>query len=305
MPYNSINSFPPEWGITGENKAETSHIMCCEPDDNWIPQDQTANRVVSSAQNQIDKMAMDMFKPIWFGRKHGWQGGSHQDAVKFCNNIGDMDLCPIMALCPDGKTLLNGMQPFPGEQWSPLSDGDWALTGSVEEDPSATCNEYQYLTNQPSSDMDSLSEDKKQHIMCCAKSEDGTNQDNVIKATIEPTWHDSTDGWNGGSHSDAIDFCRNNGGKELCPYFGYCPNGEGYQPFPGHTVDFNTESLQWSPWDEGTGKGWVLISQKYQNSATTCMKYSDLEGGIPPWDESSNLAEAKKYILCCSVPDNN
>jgi hypothetical protein len=304
MPYSSINPFPPEWGLTGENKAETSHIMCCEPDDNWIPQDQTANGVVSSAQSQIDKIAMDMFKPIWFGRKHGWQGGSHQDALKFCNNIGGMDLCPIMALCPDGKTLFNGMQPFPSEQWSPLSDGEWVLTGTVEADPSATCQMYHVLTNQPLSSTDSLSEEKKQHIMCCAKSDD-TVQDDAIKATMQPSWYDSSAGWTGGSHSDAIAFCRNNGGKDLCPYVGYCPHGEGYQPFPGHPVDFNTETLQWSPWDEGTDKGWVLISQKYQNSATTCMKYSDLEGGIPPWDESSNLAERKKYILCCSARDNN
>jgi hypothetical protein len=40
-----------------------------------------------------------------------------------------------------------------------------------------------------------------------------------------------------------------------------------------------------------------LVSRKYQNSATTCTTYRDLVGGIPPWDESSDLAEAKKYIL--------
>ena len=307
MPYNSLNSFPPEWGLTGENKAETSNIMCCEPDDNWIPEDQSANVVVSSAPSLIDKIAMDMFKPIWFGRKHGWQGGSFQDAVKFCNNIGDMDLCPIMALCPDGKTLFNDIPPFRGEQWSPLSDGDWALTGLTESDPSATCQQYHVLTEQPSTNIDRESADKKQHVMCCAKSKQGTDQEDleeVIKVTMQPTWYDSSGGWNGNSHSDAVDFCQKNGGKHLCPYVAYCPNGEGSQPFPGHPVDFNTETImQWSPWNEDTGKGWVLVSRKYQNSATTCMTYSELEGGIPSWDESSNLAEAKKYILCCSVPD--
>lgn len=301
MPYNSMNTLPPDWGLTGENKAETSHIMCCETDDNWIPEDQTAAVVVSSAPSQVDKLAMDMFKPIWFGRKHGWHGGSHQEAAQFCNNIGDMEFYPIMALCPDGKTLFNDMQPFPGEQWSPLSDGDWALTGSIEADPSATCNPYNVLTQQPSTDMDEVSEDKKQHIMCCAKSSDEEDLEQIIKATMQPTWHDSTDGWNGGSHSDAVDFCKKNGGgRELCPFVAYCPHGEGYQPFPGHPVDFNTETVQWSPWSEGTGKGWVLVSQKYRNSATTCMTYRDLEGGTPPWDENSDLAEAKKYVLCCN-----
>eukprot|EP00985_Skeletonema_marinoi_P017771 scaffold9839_cov157-Skeletonema_marinoi.AAC.6 len=305
MPYNSLNPFPPEWGLTGQNNAETSHIMCCETDDNWMPADQIANVVVSSAPSQIDKISMDMFKPIWYGRKHGWQGGTHQDAAKFCNNIGDMEVCPFMAVCPDGETLLNDMSPFPGEQWAPLSDGDWALIGSAG---SKVCGQYNTLTGQPSTDVDGMEADKKQHIMCCAKSIEDTdtqNMDEVIKASMAPTWYGKSDGWNGGSHSDAIDYCqKNGGGQNLCPYVGYCPYGEGNQPFPGHPVDFNTERMQWSPWVEGTGKGWVLISQKYQNSATTCMTYRDLEGGTPPWDESGNsnlFAEAKKYILCCNT----
>ena len=308
MPYNSLNPFPPEWGLTGENKEETLHIMCCETDDpNWTPQDQISNIVVSSALSEIDKMAMDMFKPIWYGRKHGWKGGSHNDAEKFCNNIGDKAVCPSVGYCPDGKTLFNGRQPFSGEQWSPLSDGNWVLTGSVATHPSATCQMYHTLTGQPPSDMDRLPDDKKQHIMCCSKTEEGSFQENLdlIQAKMQPTWHDRSDGWIGGSHIDAINFCHKNGGKKLCPYVAYCPHGEGYQPFPGHPVDFNTETTQWAPWGEDTttgwGTGWVLVSMKYQNSATTCMSYSDLEGGVPPWGESSDMAEAKKYILCCSV----
>ena len=305
MPYNSLNSFPPEWGLTGENKAETSVIMCCDTDDNWIPADQTAV-VATSASSDIDKAAMDMFKPIWYGRKHGWQGGTHQDAEKFCNNIGDMEICPIMALCPDGETLFNDKQPFAGEQWAPLGDGDWALIGSVGSDPSSVCSRYDTLTNKPSSDVDRMEQDKKQHILCCERNPDPTQTENVnvvIQGMMAPTWYGKSDGWNGGSHSDAVNYCENSaGGKTLCPYVGYCPNGEGHQPFPGHPVDFNSETVQWSPWVEGGMKGWVLVSQMYQNSATTCMSYKDLEGGTPSWDEngsSNSFAEAKKYILCC------
>ena len=299
MPYNSLNSFPPEWGLTGSNKAETSHIMCCEPDENWIPADQVAKVTLSSAPSEIDKMAMDMFKPIWFERKHGWNGGSHADAEKFCNNIGDMELCPAMALCPDGGKLFNDKQPFPGEQWVPLNDGDWTFVGAGGN----TCQQYHVLNNKPSSDVDSMPEAVKQHMMCCAKSREAAGEQNleeVLKGSMEPTWYSRSDGWNGGSHSDAIDFCQQEG-KKLCPYVGYCPYGEGSQAFPGHPIDFNTESVQWSPWAEGTGEGWVMVSQKYQNSATTCMTYKDLEGGIPPWEDSDNFAEAKKYVLCCNT----
>jgi len=311
MPYNSLNSFPPEWGLTGENKAETSAIMCCETADNWIPADQTAV-VTTSAPSDIDKAAMDMFKPIWYGRKHGWQGGTYQDAEKFCNNIGDMEICPILALCPDGKTLFNDKPPFIGEQWAPIAEGGWALIGSDGEyfDFSSVCSRYQVLTNQPSSELDRMGQDKKQHIMCCAKNLDATQPDDMsvsqyVEGMMDPTWYGKSDGWNGGSHSDAINYCQKNaGGKALCPYVGYCPDGEGYQPSPGHPVDFNSETAQWSPWAEGAMTGWVMVSQKYQNSATTCMSYKDLEGGTPPWDEngsSTSFAESKKYILCCNM----
>ncbi len=302
MPYNSLNSFPPEWGLTGGNKLETLNIMCCEADDNWVPADQIANVAVSSAPSVLDKAAMDHFKPIWYGRKHGWKGSTHQDAEKFCNNIGDLQICPILALCPDGQSLFNNKSPYPGEQWAPLDDGSWAFIGSDPSTPHCSLD-------RPAADVDRMPEDKKQHIMCCAKSVGNVDQDldYIIQASMEPTWYGKSDGWNGGSHRDAMDYCqKNQGGKELCPYVGYCPNGEGHQPLPGHPVDFNTETVQWSPWVEsqGTKKGWVMVSQKYQNSATTCMTYSDLEGGVPPWDEvgsSSMFAESKKYVLCCST----
>ena len=67
----------------------------------------------------------------------------------------------------------------------------------------------------------------------------------------------------------------------------------------GHTTDFNTEGEQWAP-VYGESYRWVLIGQKYQNRATTCMDSLELEGVMPDWGMSEENAELKKYIMCCS-----
>jgi hypothetical protein len=33
--------------------------------------------------------------PLWFGRKHGYQGTTWNDAVEFCKNVGGMSVCPL------------------------------------------------------------------------------------------------------------------------------------------------------------------------------------------------------------------
>src|SRR5210317_1896477 len=115
---------------------------------------------------------MDAFKGIWYGRKHGWKGGSISDAKMFCNNIGHMDLCPMVSYCPDGKSLLNNMQPFVGEQWSPTQQGNWVQTGSGSVVvSSSTCESLDDLTNR--------SDHVKQHIMCCAKYEQGSTVESL------------------------------------------------------------------------------------------------------------------------------
>jgi hypothetical protein len=57
---------------------------------------------------------------------------------------------------------------------------------------------------------------------------DGTTFDleAAIKLELEPVWIDEEDGWEGGSHDDAEDFCENIVGKQLCPFAAYCPHGK-------------------------------------------------------------------------------
>ena len=69
----------------------------------------------------------------------------------------------------------------------------------------------------------------------------------------------------------------------------------------GHEEDFGTEGEQWAPVYGGVKTNqWVMIGQKYQNRATTCMDSEQLEGDEPSWGLSKENASMKKYIMCCS-----
>jgi hypothetical protein len=126
----------------------------------------------------------------------------------------------------------------------------------------------------------------------------------AIKLELEPVWIDEEDGWEGGSHDDAEDFCENIVGKQLCPFAAYCPHGPGQPPIGGHSIDFNTQGIQWAP-VLGSQNHWVLISQKKGNSATTCMGHADLEGDVPDWGLTSDKPWLKKHIMCCKVDQSS
>lgn len=111
---------------------------------------------------------------------------------------------------------------------------------------------------------------------------------------------DSSHGYEGGSHADAMAFCESFGNRKLCPYTGYCPHGPGQPVMGGHAADFNTEGEQWAPVYGQNKNHWVMIGMKYQNKATTCMTSEELEGEMPAWGMTKENAQLKKYILCCS-----
>ena len=66
----------------------------------------------------------------------------------------------------------------------------------------------------------------------------------------------------------------------------------------GHNVDFVAEGEQWAPVG-GMDNHWIQIGQKYENLATTCMDYRELNGvDTPDWGTTNDNADKKKYIMC-------
>jgi hypothetical protein len=365
--YSSLYGAPPEWGLTGEQNEElTQNILCCKEPYESSENDKNANSDQSQASTSSEAEAsqavetyevvkessassmlttaeqsvLDIMHPLWFGKKHGWQGITYDDAVEFCKNVGGMSLCPLEAYCPNGPDVKNRpplfleQDAFDGEQWAPTSahSNSWILVGTSDGDPTSTCKTHEDLHDdrKPTWGEDGTFTHLKENIMCCmnpsqvetisetddtgSSSETAQNTpsntvtspnnaldvEQLMQTQLKPIWVGEDEGWKGGSHQDAMEFCKTIRGKQLCPYSAYCPHGAGSQVMGKHKRDFNAEGELYAPVFSNENH-WVMIGQKGSNSATTCMSHYQLEGSNPEWGLTSEKAELKKYIMCCTM----
>ena len=277
--------------------------MCCrEPEDGLgikLADEQpiSADFNVVAERSKEEQAIMDYYHPVWYDRRHGYQGTTHEEAEEFCKNIGGKRNCPLEAYCPNGlptetthRALFLDREPFEGEQWAPFSSAtgggsgnlDWVLIGTVKDNPTSTCGTYENLKEIASWKESGTPSEHKKHVLCCAD-EDEVNQietlEEILKDTVNPVWFTFSDGWNGGSYDDAVKFCNGQPGLELCSYSAFCPYGDGKSVMGGHPHDFDREGEQWAPYSNAEN-GWVMIGQKYQNSATTCATFEQLEVAV-------------------------
>jgi len=310
--YTDMHSRPPPWGFDRGIDSEkfTRSILCCE--DSNEPGPSIAKPY--SALTERENGAVNNLRPLWFDSSHGYRGTTHEEADLFCKAAIGMHLCPIEAYCPNGPTTDNKplflqREAFHGEQWAPFisltgtqSDlgNKYVMIGTLDGDPSSTCMPYDSLHTNPLPPWyaDGSKTEVKQHVMCCDKKESIEAHSVVAKGAI-PVWLDRKHGWGGGSYDDAQEFCNELGGKKLCPYAIYCPDGLGSQPLGGHSAYLNYEGIQYAP-IFGASNEWVMIGQKDGNAATTCMLHSQLEGGKPDWGLNEERQDIKNHILCCT-----
>ena len=312
MPYNAYNSIPPEWGLSGVGNEEiTRHIMCCgataeleliltELGSDGLEYDVAADAERSEAELSI----MDRHHPVWYSRRQGYHGTTIDEAEQFCNNVAGRTLCPLEAVCPEGppsesikEALFLDRPSFDGEQWLPVSGifsgdnrPDWVVIGTVGGHLATTCATLSTLEDAAKLwDGGDAQSEHKQYVLCCAKQ--AAQEDNleaIVKNIFDPLWYGQGDGWMGGSFDDASRFCTGRNGRELCPYAAYCPNTAGNSVIGGHRDDFDVGGELWAPASDNV---WVMIGQRFRNSATTCTV-----GSPPQGDESSIL---QKHIMCC------
>jgi len=309
MDYNSLHETPPLWGLFGDASTDmTPRIMCCKEPGNGAINEIAVNNgniplSVATVKTKNEQAVLEEMHPVWFGREHGYRGTTWAVASDFCQAIGDMVLCPRRAYCPDeGKKLFLKKNPFGGEQWAPATsesetaDIEYWVSIGENLDTCATHEELQVAT--PGWVLAGNQEELKENILCCQNPQNLAKEQSY-KKEFNPIWMDASHGWDGGSHDEAIQFCKGFGMRELCPYAAYCPHGPGQPAMGGHATDFNTEGEQWAP-IYGETNNWVMIGQKYQNRATMCMNSEELEGVKPDWGMSKENADLKKYIMCCS-----
>ena len=118
----------------------------------------------------------------------------------------------------------------------------------------------------------------------------------------KPIWLSSEQGWNGGSHSDAIQFCSAIHGKQLCPYSAMCPHGEGHAVMGGrHSLEFDVEGEQYAPVLDDE-EHWVMIGSVHdEQDSNKCRTHRETKGKAPDWGSSGGGKEMKLYIMCCSI----
>lgn len=124
----------------------------------------------------------------------------------------------------------------------------------------------------------------------------------AVKDVWDPVWFSTSDGWDGGSYPEAIDFCRQNiPNGELCPYQAICPNGVSTNPFMSDEIS-STESEQWVPTRQGV-YSYILVSfaagDTEEGSETLCDGYENINGENPTFGENDSDKEKKQYLLCC------
>jgi len=128
-----------------------------------------------------------------------------------------------------------------------------------------------------------------------------TGYAHTLHERYKPLWLSSNEGWNGGSHDDAVEFCSSIRGKQLCPYSAMCPHGPGMPVMGGrHQLKFTTTGEQYAP-VMGGNNHWVYIGTKDNERSATCMTHRQLEGSAPSWGLNSERSEVKQHIMCCTV----
>jgi hypothetical protein len=112
-----------------------------------------------------------------------------------------------------------------------------------------------------------------------------------------PLWLGRDDGWMGGSYDDAVNFCSNIDGRNLCPFEAYCPGGARK---PVMTNGFDTNVEHYSP-VSNFHNAWVNVGKKNGDSESTCLGFDQLYPNQPEWGLTSAQPELKRYVLCCLV----
>ena len=238
------------WGL---NEEEGHKYMGGEPP--AVAQDENGhhtgagNSAPHAGEHTYEDPITNMKKtlqPAWFSVQDGWRGGSHTDAMMFCDSK-NKELCPLAAVCPHGPL----QSPFegavfdssdPSEQWVPTINrpNQWLLIGPWGESTSTQCMEYDKLNGQnPSWGLDGSSMELKRHVLCCKKvsgisqipvQEQQQPEQPFMAEVANPTtpeasggvvsqdtnaplappagvWFQVLNGWNAGSHEDGMHFC--------------------------------------------------------------------------------------------------
>ena len=270
------------------------------------------------------------YDPMWYTRHDGYSGTTYEESLTFCARQGTRTPCPYEAYCPDGPNT----PPYGGEykegprgSWSPIIDAKdgWVHVSSGLASPG--CSRIDRTPDWGEAWGEGAQEEQTRHVMCCqlgnaavTKEVSGKKpslvDENVIAeeyADAEsylPTWFDRSNGWNGRTYDEAIDFCHaemdalNDSRGTLCPYHVVCPTGPRHIPYGG-LVDEPQGS--WVPTSDASNS-WVQIGgvpvdgtvEASVLNSNLCVTHMNAYLQEPAWGlTGENNEEITRHILCC------
>lgn len=193
----------PTWGLDGSKPELKDNILCCvdvtgsdavnndvstvnsdSQSDSNTKVSHEGSAMVDVGKHAVDASIMNTFNPAWFSAaRGGWDGGSHNDAVAFCEKLTgshgkSMELCPYHALCPQGPSMpvVGGHDVYfeeEGEQWAPIygQHNHWVMIGNGDANISSLCQSHVKLTGEePFWGLDWSHKEMKKYVMCCSPS---------------------------------------------------------------------------------------------------------------------------------------
>merc|ERR1711982_224074 len=100
---------------------------------------------------------------------------------------------------------------------------------------------------------------------------------------LQPMTYDRFSGWDGNAYSEALEFCKSQGSRSICPYESLCPNGLG----EGQPIINLLDGPIWMAID-GIVDMWVEIHNHGQCTVQTNLDKFD---------------DVTRYVLCCRTED--
>ena len=322
----------PPWAVSGGNFESTGNVICCDPSDSF---QSNYEDDVPDPSSWAEINAFNTFRPKWFSRNDGWSGTSYEQAVKFCEDAGDMSLCRYEAYCPTGpdQPPLGGVRDEDMGSFAPISDtdGEWIFISTINschnymdvygEEPEWSSGGKEELTRCVIcylSFLQSVLIMFHRHVMCCIHSNEDievgpqigppildseevpqnpelTEEETEPAESLNPKWFGRDDGYEGETYSSAHALCRSMG-RDLCPIFAVCPKGAGTRPIVG----YREEDAAQGSWFAvlGSYNNWVSLSNE------PCRTYMSINLSDPSWGTDGSNWDGTGNVACCDSIEN-
>jgi len=272
------------------------------------------------------------YSPEWWNRDTGWIGQTYLEALQFCGENDGRELCTLEAICPLGQDSepLGGYREEPNGSWVPILDesNEWVQVSS-DADLGGPCIRYDHEHQDPTPRWGLTGEGDEEmtrHVACClvqgtpvtvitpanvattvASVEtvteeapigfDARDEKYLIMAQkYRPEWHDRERDWLGQTYLEAVEFCAEKEGYEICPFEAICPLGPDTEPLGGYREDPNGS---WVPTIDSPND-WVQVSAK--GAGGTCKHYINEHAEAPHWGVTGEDNEdITRQVVCCLV----